>query len=461
MTSLYAGTGRSDITPPVGIAHGCWGAQTHQRAERVDMPLTCTALVIADGENEIAIIDIDLVWLTPAQDRLFKAELTASTGIPAGNIRISYSHTHSGSTPEFTWMSEGDELIEPYEASLPAMITGAVAQARGRMRPVRVGSGRGSCAMNVNRRTPTPDGSIIVGHNWDGFVDRDVLVLAIDDLAGEPVATIVNYACHGTTMGPGNRALTPDFAGPTRETVERNVGGTCLFLQGATGNLHPIVAYSDDPRDYRRNGLMLGLEAAKVRLDINSRSRNETLLRIVPSGADYAVYEESATAEPDSTLKVVNRILELPLKDYPPVDEAQAEFDRRKAELVRVRAGGGDEKQIAEAAWPARRAELALHHARIFGGGKAELQIQAFRLGDAALICVPLEVFAESGAAVKQRSPAPFTLFSGYSNGYYGYIPIRSAFPEGGYEVRTSPYQPDAAEKLEAACLEVLEELWS
>jgi hypothetical protein len=206
---------------------------------------------------------------------------------------------------------------------------------------------------------------------------------------------------------------------------------------------------------------MLGLEAAKVRFDINSRSRNETLLRIVPSGADYAVYEESATAEPDSTLKVVNRILELPLKEYPPVDEAQAEFDRLKAELVRVRAGGGDEKQIAEAAWPARRAELALHHARIFGGGKAELQIQAFRLGAAALICVPLEVFAESGAAVKQRSPAPFTMFSGYSNGYYGYIPIRSAFPEGGYEVRTSPYQPDAAEKLEAACLEVLEELWS
>ena len=41
---LTAGAGRSDITPPVGIAHGAWGAATHQRAEGVDMPFYATAL---------------------------------------------------------------------------------------------------------------------------------------------------------------------------------------------------------------------------------------------------------------------------------------------------------------------------------------------------------------------------------------------------------------------------------
>ncbi len=51
-------------------------------------------------------------------------------------------------------------------------------------------------------------------------------------------------------------------------------------------------------------------------------------------------------------------------------------------------------------------------------------------------------------------------MFSGYSNGYYGYIPIKAAFAEGGYEVRTSPYAPGDAERMEAVCGEVLEELW-
>ena len=47
---LIAGAGRSDITPPVGIAHAGWGAATHQRAEGVDMPFYATALYVTDGE---------------------------------------------------------------------------------------------------------------------------------------------------------------------------------------------------------------------------------------------------------------------------------------------------------------------------------------------------------------------------------------------------------------------------
>ena len=43
---LIAGAGRSDITPPVGIAHAGWGAATHQRAEGVDMPFYATALYV-------------------------------------------------------------------------------------------------------------------------------------------------------------------------------------------------------------------------------------------------------------------------------------------------------------------------------------------------------------------------------------------------------------------------------
>ena len=460
MTELQAGAARADITPPVDIAHAGWGAQTHQRAEIIDMPLYCTAMVVSDGALEVAIVDLDLIWLMPERDQIIRQEISSQTGIDPANVRLSYSHTHSGPIIDFTWMTEGDELIPPYVATLPGIIAGVVAEARKAMQPAHVGAGRGSCDMNINRRAIAADGSVFCGRNWDGFVDREVLVVSVDDLAGQPIATLVHYGCHGTTMGPANRAMTPDFPGPTRQTVERNIGGLCLFLQGATGNVHPLHSYSADPAVYRRNGLQLGLEAARIRASIDPVPRSEHLISIRPSGASFGTYEDRPTADPDSTLRVINDTVSFPVREYPPVASAQTDFDDRKSELKAARAGG-DEEAITAAVWPARHAELALHHARLFGGGEVVIPIQGIRLGPVVFIGVPLEPFTETGASIKKRSPAPFTLFSGYTNGYYGYMPTEDAFPLGGYEVDTSPYRPDATDHLEPACLQVIERLWA
>lgn len=459
MGQLQAGAGRVDITPPVGIAHAGWGSQTHQRAEAVDMPLLCTALVLASDGLEVAIVDLDLIWVMPELDAAMREAIQVETGIKPENVRISFSHTHSGPILDFTWMTEGDELIVPYVSTLPKKVAAAVAEGRRNLRPARVGAGKGACAINVNRRAPKPDGTLFCGRNWKGFVDREVAVVAIDDREGRPIATIVNYACHGTIIGPPNRSLTPDFPGPMREIVERNIGGTCLFLQGAAGNVGPVDGFTKDVAVYHRAGRRLGLEAARVRIEIDPIAREERLVRVIPSGADLGIYEDVPIREPDDTLAVSNSRLQIPVKEYPPVDRAKAEFDALKVELMRVREGGAGE-QIAAAVWPVRRAELALHHAKLFGGGKVDLWVQAIRVGGVALVGVPLEPFAEIGAAVKRASPAPHTLFSGYSNGYYGYMPTAEAYPLGGYEVRTSPYPPDAAERVVKACLEALGRLW-
>ncbi len=460
MSDLRAGAGRSDITPPVGIAHAGWGAQTHQRAEAVDMPLLCTALVIARGDLQIAIVDLDLIWLMPGLDSAVRAAVSDATGIQPTNIRLSYGHTHSGPIVDFTWMTEGDELIEPYTSALPAVVAGAASRAQKALQPVRVGAGRGQCGINVNRRAALPDGERFCGRNWDGYVDREVLVVGLDDLEGRPVATIVNYACHGTTIGPPSRSLTPDFPGPMRKTVEDNISGLCLFLQGAAGDIGPVNGFVDDVDVYRLAGRKLGIEASRVRMDIDPVPREEELVRVLKSGAELGIYEDKPTGEPDDTLAIFNFVVDFPVRDYPPVGDAQADFDRLKANLVKARATG-DEDRVAAAAWPARRAELALHHAKLFGGGKVEIWIQAIRLGPIALVATPLEPFAEIGRAIRQGSPALYTAFSGYSNGYYGYMPTADAFPLGGYEVTTSPYRPDASDRLVAACADTLGKLWS
>jgi hypothetical protein len=131
------------------------------------------------------------------------------------------------------------------------------------------------------------------------------------------VATLVNYACHPTIMGSDNRLITPDYPGPVRETVESIVGGTCLFLQGAAGNQGPIDGFTGKTAVYRRLGKLLGIEAARVRLEIDPVLREEKLEAIVSSGADLGMYSFNQVGESDSTLAVIDTTASLPIKEMP------------------------------------------------------------------------------------------------------------------------------------------------
>jgi hypothetical protein len=67
------------------------------------------------------------------------------------------------------------------------------------------------------------------------------------------------------------------------------------------------------------------------------------------------------------------------------------------------------------------------------------MEVQVLRIGDLALVAHAAETFTEIARAIMDASPAPRTLFAGYSNGCIGYLPTASAHAEGGYEVEQAP----------------------
>jgi hypothetical protein len=98
--------------------------------------------------------------------------------------------------------------------------------------------------------------------------------------------------------------------------------------------------------------------------------------------------------------------------------------------------------------------------ARLYEGKhEVETELHGLRLGPVGLIGFPGEPFSEIGARVKAGSPFRWTLFSGYTNDYLGYVPTREAYDDGGYEVDTSPFLPDAADRLVEASLALLADL--
>src|SRR5205809_8105512 len=68
-SGLLAGVARADITPPVGIAHLNWGSQTHVEAVGIDpVRMYATALVLSDGKQKFAMVDIDALSVVRGAD---------------------------------------------------------------------------------------------------------------------------------------------------------------------------------------------------------------------------------------------------------------------------------------------------------------------------------------------------------------------------------------------------------
>src|ERR1051326_5801099 len=112
-------------------------------------------------------------------------------------------------------------MVGPWFDNVARWSAEAAAEALANLQPVQLRTGRGECHINSNRRAITPAGDRFLGVNPDAPCDREGFVVRLDSLEGQPLATLVNYACHPTIMGPANRLITPD------RSEERRVGKEC------------------------------------------------------------------------------------------------------------------------------------------------------------------------------------------------------------------------------------------
>jgi neutral ceramidase len=449
---LQAGVARCDITPPVGIAHGNWTAQVHQRAEGVDLPLTCTALAASDGQESIILAEWELLYTLDGEALAeTRQRITALTGVPADHIRLSAAHNHAGPSLGPPWFEAGAEMVAPYLASLPDRLAGACLAAWRGMRPARIAAATGHSLVNCNRRLPWQPGRPLMTPNVDCFVDHELIVARIDNEAGQPLAILVNFAAHPTILAYDNRLISPDYPGTLRRMVESLSGATCLFLQGAAGNQVTLRDHTNQLEDARWVGRQLGLEAVRLAEAIRTRPGARQIVKHVESSWTMGVtdYVPDPLADEAALTRVNSRVrrVSLPRWQQPPpgaaeIENAQA-LQARLADLHRQKAGA---EQVRAANLNVRRALMQLETTRQRSEpGPIQMELQAIRLGPLALLSMPLEPFAEIGAALKASSPFAATMVSGYSNGMLGYLPVAEAYPEGGYEVWVTPFAPEAA----------------
>jgi len=416
---MRAGVARANITPSVGI--DLTGFAGRGPSVGLGDELYATALVLDDGRERAAIVHLDLIGLDAAWSR-GTCELIEKRGrVAAGKVLLCCTHTHYGPSLR---THDGDPHASPeaaYLAELRFKLAGVVQEARTKLAPVVAQVGRGTSDIGINRRERRPDGRIILGRNPSGAIDRELILVRLDRASGEPLCCLLNFATHPVSQTHKGRLISADFPGYAREVVEELTGATCLYLQGACGNINSVIMQPglDSPRTL---GKRLGAAAVQA-------------------------YETAAPVEL-APLAVASKEAGLPAKTYGSVEEAQAAVDGLQAEYNGAKAGKANKGRLWWAQLRLDRAKACLESLRT---GKplppVPAPIWGVALGEVGIATGPGEIFCEIGMAVKQAGVFPHTLYVSNTNGSVGYVPVPEAYPDGGYEVESaSRVGPGAAQ---------------
>ena len=260
---MICGVSKKKITPPAQLMEHLHGLSNITFSEVLD-ELYVRVLMLGDGQKKILFVVFDLDKV-PWPERYLPA-LSAQTGIPEGHIALLSIHTHTA--PIAGWRpTEGPNFIErkpehvqkathEYEAFLEQVVRETVSEAMQAQQPVRIGWGRGESYININRveeylvrkEDGTTEVRIGLGQNPAVEVDRGLFVLRVEDLQGNLVACLANYAVHNCVI-IGNRCakdggtlLSGDLCGTVTQLIEENHPGCVAFwTSGAAGDVNPIM----------------------------------------------------------------------------------------------------------------------------------------------------------------------------------------------------------------------------
>jgi neutral ceramidase len=435
---LTAGVSKVCISPPVGAPLAGFAARKGV-SKGIHDDLFARALVLANGESVVALVSVDLLALSSDFIKRVRDGIQRRTGIDPGSVMIASTHTHAGPVTITTFFNPEESVDSAYMDSLAEAVEQSVTNAWLARFHATVGVGVAKVdGVGVNRRSPD-----------QRPIDEQIGIIKVDDLNGHTRAVLINYSCHPTVLGPDNLLVTGDFPNFAIEQIERNIGpdGFAMFVNGTQGNIS--MGHSSE------------LSAIGVITPGRTFERAAELGHLLADATLVALPDITTSDAP--TVNALTIPVNLPLKNYPPLEEAIKSLRDADEHLARLTAEGAPPEQIMPAKTQRLYASITNFYAREALGlpdGHLPIELQGFRLGNAAFVAIPGEVFVEIGLTLKRQSPH-MTFVFGIANGYIGYLPTRQAYADGGYEVVSSKCQPEAADILIEKVRNLTEQLFS
>ena len=381
---LGAGAAKVDITPPIGYPMWGYGARHDAPSLGVLDPLFARAVVLSAGKDKIAIVSLDLGRAPTRQSMAtIRKKVKEATGIE--HLFLVASHTHHGPVIELDNWPPKQSYVRQLEEKLAHVIIKAAKD----QRQARLGVASRQLDMNRNRHSKLAERP----------VDRELIVVRIEDEKGKVIAHLVNFAAHAVMANSKERKFSADFPGAMAALVEKETGAPCLFLQGAAGDLSPNPGKTPGPEKF---GQALGQQVLDLAKGIRCTIGKETTLKC---------------RERDFTFK--SRV------------DLTNPFIRTAYNMAFF-------KDLIDFYVNEYREGIRPHLTTVLLNG---------RIG---FVGVSGEFFCSHSLNLKRRARLEHLLFLGYCNDYQQYFPTIEAAAEGGYgaDSQVAPVEVGAGERM-------------
>ena len=421
--TLKAASASANITPPLGTRIP--GGFRPRYAENVDDELFAKAVVIDNGTTRIAIVTCDLIAIPEKVADAAKARIADRCDIPAAHVMVNATHTHTAvAIADLLGVDEDPGYTE----WVSLKIADAVELAVWRLKPARVGfASVNEERITFNRRWHMKDGTVRFNpgiENPDlveptGTIDPELTMMfveATDD--GTPISAVANFSLHYIGTDNSN-ALSADYFGHFDRLMKRYLGDTCISLlwNAASGQINN-TDFSGRTKwtasGHQQAVKMANVLAGHFIVEMQLMEMHETL-DLSGDLATLTFQRKEITAE---DLKVAEQVLSVP----------QGTYDAYET---------GPFSWVVGQPIPHALVDVYAHECQRLAKLPTQMTapVQVIRLGEAAIVALPGEVFVETGMNIKAKSDANPTFLVSLANGYIGYICTDKALAqEGGYE---------------------------
>ncbi|MBI3830680.1 MAG: neutral/alkaline non-lysosomal ceramidase N-terminal domain-containing protein [Planctomycetes bacterium] len=420
MSGWKAGFAQKQVTPPKGVALAGYGLKPDRTADAVLDDLFARAVVLDNGTQRAVLCSVDVISLSAAMVGSIRGRIEKDLKIPREAILISATHSHSAPTASYFRM--WGAMFPPYLRALENGIGDAIVEAAANTKPVELGFGEieaKGVAMNRVHK--------------DGPVDHTLRVMtARDPGTKKPLVHVSNFALHPVCMHPDTRYVSADFPWRMVRDLERAVPEMkAVYFQGALGDINPERTFG-------------GVDLAQDHG------------RMLAECSRLAMEAVSFTAE--AKLGFAQVTCELPLDPEDARREAtEYIFQGKIRKHHEWLAAGGLMRE-----W----AHEVLGLLATNPPAKLSCEVHALRIGDAAVVGLPGEIYTMIGQEIRKRSPFKHTWVVGFANGNFGYVAEARDYEIETYASHVTPkiygylpFKPNAWEVMVEAGVAALKKL--
>lgn len=187
------------------------------------------AVVVSDSKNTVVILTVDcigIIYPTLLEIRKAVSGRISELDLDPSHIVLSSTHTHAG--PDVVGLWGADQISsgvkQDYMQNLVSISASKIVEAWKNKQPA-----------TINYAETTHGQDWVFNISKPEELDRSVSVLQFNDLKGNSIATLTNFACHPTFMDAATDKVSADYVGGFYTELDEKLNGTNLFLQGAIG----------------------------------------------------------------------------------------------------------------------------------------------------------------------------------------------------------------------------------